>query len=227
MISDYAWTVYLPSFGDHDPASTSPEHLFVRKGVPTNCKSGERNFRVRDIADIYVSGSFLPYRRITDRGMSCIPRCLSRVIERTEYYSSRQNSFDLNIAFKVDEEDSNIFKLYYSYRNFHNSLWSNVLTPSCPHSKASISQICVTTKLGPGVAAGTGLDWEHEGKRNDEVPERVCVLLVRGDPRSRWLTVEATRNSDIRSTMLRTSECCEDCAVEAALSQTGKWAFIL
>ena len=41
MVSDFGWTVYLPSFGDHDPASTNPERLFVRKSVPRNRKTGE------------------------------------------------------------------------------------------------------------------------------------------------------------------------------------------
>ena len=52
MVSDFGWTVYLPSFGDHDPASTNPERLFVRKGVPTDRKIGEQKLRVRDVANL-------------------------------------------------------------------------------------------------------------------------------------------------------------------------------
>lgn len=57
---------------------------------------------------------------------------------------------------------------------------------------------------------------------DEEVPENVYVLLVRGDRRSRWLVVQNAAHSDMRSTMLRTLDCYDDCAVEAALVYPGK-----
>ena len=162
MVSNFGWTVYLPSFGDHDPVNTVPERLLVKKGVPTNTKTGERKFRVRDMTNVLESG-MMPCRRVTDRGINYVPRCLSRVVKRTEYYGSRQNSFDLDIAFEVaerldSETESRKFELNMSYRSFHDSLWGTFFTPSCSHLKVDARGKCAITKLGPGIAAGTGLD---------------------------------------------------------------------
>jgi hypothetical protein len=232
MVSDFGWTVYLPSFGDHDPASTISERLFVRKGVPTNPKSGERKNRVCDAISLGSKDSFMPCRQITDRGTTYTPRCLSRVIQRTEYYGSRKDSFHLDIAFKVHEQvqlegDIRKFDLHSSYSRFHAGLWNTVFTPPCSHEIVAGRSGNSVTKLGPGVVAGTGLDWDDETESSAEVPERICVLLVRGDRRSRWLAVENAANSDVRSTILRTTECCDDCAVEVAAKRRGKWLVIL
>ena len=175
----------------------------------------------------------MPCRRITDRGMSYIPRCLSRVVKRTEYYGSRHHSFDLDIAFNVEERldeevDSRKFELHASYRAFHDSLWRTLFTPACSHPKTDGRGKCPATKLGPGTAAGTGLDWDGEEETGpDVVPERIGVLLVRGDHRSRWLALQNAANSDVRSPILRTYECCDDCAIKAAAALEGKWAVIL
>ena len=127
MVSDFGWTVYLPSFGDHDPASTNPERLFVRKGVPTDRKTGEQKLRVRDVANLANFDEMMPCRHITDRGMTYVPRCLSRVIQRTKYYGSQRNAFHLDIAFKVEElvdreDDRKAFDLHMSYCELHYGL---------------------------------------------------------------------------------------------------------
>ena len=76
LVSDFGWTVYLPSFGDHDPANTVSERLLVKKGVPTNTKTGERKFRVRGMTNVLGSRT-MPGRRVTNRGMIYVPRFLS------------------------------------------------------------------------------------------------------------------------------------------------------
>lgn len=76
MVSDFGWTVYLPSLGDVDPTSLNPEHVCVHKGVPSNARTGERKYRVRDSSP----SAFKYYEhRVTDRGPTYIPRCLSKV----------------------------------------------------------------------------------------------------------------------------------------------------
>jgi hypothetical protein len=232
MVSDFGWTVYLPSFGDHDPASTVPECLFVRKGVPTNPKTRERKYRVCDAVSMSHKDSFMPCRQITDRGSTYTPRCLSQVIQRTEYYGSRKDSFRLEIAFEVHEQiepegDVRKFELHNSYFQFHSCLWNTVLTPPCEHEVVAGKTGNSDTNLGPNICAGTGLDWEDEEESSPEVPERICVLLVRGDRRSRWLAVENAAKSDVRFTMLRTAECCDRCAVDFAAKRPGKWLVVL
>ena len=154
------------------------------------------------------------------------------MVKWTEYYGSRQNSFDLDIYFEVEERldgetGSRKFELNNSYGSFHDSLWGTFFTPACSQLKIDARGKWAITKLGPGIAAGTGLDWDGEGRSDDEVPERICVLLVRGDRRSRWLALQNAANSDVRSSMLRSNDCCDDCAVETAASRPGKWAVIL
>jgi hypothetical protein len=180
----------------------------------------------------------MPTRQITDRGITYVPRCVTKVVQRTEYYASRRDEFHLSIAFKIHEEieisgeDSKsephrrIFELHSSYRSFHVALWNAVLTPPCEHITGPPQSTGVLTKLGPDVAAGTGLDWDNEGENDSEVTERICVLLVRGDRSSRWLAVESAGQGDVRFPMLRTTDRCDHCAVEAAAARVGKWAVI-
>lgn len=56
--------------------------------------------------------------------------------------------------------------------------------------------------------------------------------LTLGQPRVRWLAIEKSvlgRHVDDkhRETMLRTDDCCEECALDHVASLPGRWALIL
>jgi len=55
-------------------------------------------------------------------------------------------------------------------------------------------------RLGVDAVAGAGLSWFFE--EQEEIPERICICLVRGDRHARWLAVESAAMSKVRRTML-------------------------
>ena len=242
MVSDFGWTVCLPSFGDADPARANPETLLVRKGVPTNSKTLERKSRVRDVC--FGSLEFEGGRTkqvshwIVDRGTTAYtPRCISPVLERTEHYGSRKDGFCLSIKFQgqhnLHSELHSVqapFSISRSYRSFFDGLWETSFTPPCEHSgDTSASLQDAELRLDVVTAAGIWL-WLREeiGTKRQQTPERIVVILVKGDPRARWLAVGAAREiKKSRQVMLRCANCCENCAVKVAAVLSGRWLVII
>ena len=236
MVSDFGWTIYLSSMGDNDPASVIPEQLFVVRGIPTNKATGERKLRVRDVTEGGWGSSvesMMPCRKVTDRGKATyIPRCLSRVKKRTEYCGSGKDDFQASICFRINESlgtddvPEREFGISRSYRALHQGLWVTHFSPPCEHPKDESETH--TAKLGLDVAACTGMDWPEQDEGGDaEIPERICIALVKGDRQARWLVVQTADMNTKRSTMLRSNQTCEDCAVDAAADQSGKWLVVL
>ena len=91
LVSDFGWSVYVSAVGDNDPADTKPELLYIQKGVPTNPENGERKSRIRDDVSEGWGNLYIPGIKIFDRGESYVPRCLTQVKRRTEYYGSRED----------------------------------------------------------------------------------------------------------------------------------------
>lgn len=199
------------------------------KGVPTKKSTNERRYRVRDGADLTEAGT-MPMRRVVDRGMASIPRCLEHVIRRTEYYAVRKDDFLLSINFCVEQHEpahqiANVsFEISRSYRAFHDGLWDSVRAPECEHTCLLTSDESI--ELNPDVAAGTGMCWGLEGDDNDPFePERVCIALVKGDSNSRWLVVAMA--GEHRKLMIRGNSTCVSCAVNAAIALPGRWLVVI
>lgn len=137
----------------------------------------------------------MPCRVVTDRGATYNPRCLSTVKKRTEYYASGKDDFQASVCFQVNEclgSDDNTgreYEIFRSYRALHQGLWVTHTAPPCEDVKTDNSTTH-TAKLGLDVAACTGIDWpEEDGNGDGDVPERICIALVKGDRRARWLAV--------------------------------------
>jgi hypothetical protein len=229
LVSDFGWSVYVSAVGDNDPADTKPELLYIQKGVPTNPENGERKSRIRDDVSEGWGDLYLPGIKIFDRGESYVPRCLTQVKRRTEYYGSREDGFRLSLGYEIIESYSsswedglhNNYQLHRSYRAFHQGRWSILLAPPCEHMNCESG----VTRLGVDAVAGVGLSWSSEGQ--EEIPERICICLTRGDRHARWLAVESAAMSKVRRTMLRGGQCCDGCAVSAAAELPGKWLVII
>ena len=204
LVSDFGWSIYVGAVGDNDPAVIKPELLHIRKGVPTNPENGERKSRIRDDISEGWGDLCIPGIRVFDRGESYVPRCLTQVKRRNEYYGSREDGFRLSIAYEVIESYSsswedgryNNYQLHRSYRAFHRGLWSVLLAPPCGHMNREGG----VARLGVDTVAGVGLSWSFE--EQEEIPERICICLVRGDRHARWLAVESAAMSKVRRTML-------------------------
>lgn len=235
LLSHYGWSMFYNSIGDIDPGRVSCELLSIKRGVPTSTRTNERKYQLADAPRIWPRGMRPPVR--IDAGESYLPRCLSPVVKRTEQYSSRGTSFLLTIRYDVDESGTPLrageeakFSVYATYHPFFQGLWDLMKTSPCPHLRSGN----VPVKLDVGVTTAKGFNWASA----DVVNERICINLVKGDARARWLSVAGCFEDDdkplrqghdamFRQVMLRLDDCCEDCAVQSASAMPGKWLVIL
>jgi hypothetical protein len=223
LISDFGWSIYLDCIGDNDPANVFPEALHVKKGVPTNEETNEQKMRIEDAPIDRLR--ILPGLEVMDRGETYLPRCATQVTHRAEYFASRGDKFILSIRFKVNGHNTQgTFDVPTSYRGLHAALWKAHLTKPCEHTGITISE---SAKLGPDTVTVK----VHSNPRGSmHLPERIIIGLVKGDQRLRWLAILGCVHSwhlSRREAMLRSDECCENCALDAAASQPGKWCVII
>jgi hypothetical protein len=122
-------------------------------------------------------------------------------------------------------QDGGTIKLSRGYRDLHDALWMVVFSPPCQHPSTSKK-----IRLGLEGTTANCLDWAQEREATDQsisVPARVCVLLVKGDKRSRWLAVYEAAQSKCRRTLLRRKSTCEDCAIDFVVRRQGLWLVII
>lgn len=240
MVSDFGWTVSLATYGDNDPATVDPGRVYIREGVPTNPRNMERRLRVRDGQDppFELSREGVPsLDPVSDRNTATYkPRCISPIQKRTEYLASRQNGFHLSVKLagvhteNLQEEGIQPrFQATVRYRGLHEALWDTHLAPPCSHKHREYTDGS-EAKLSMGMATAAGLwAWGPEYKKvGDPLPERLVVVLVKGDKSARWLSVmAASSRARGRHVMIRGSTSCEDCAVHEAAQMPGRWAIII
>lgn len=229
LFSHCGWSVFLNCIGDIDPGNARPELLSLKRGTPTSTRTNERKYQIADADPPWTKGTVRRPLRV-DIKDSYLPRCLSPVSKRTEQYSSRGLHFLLAIRYDIDESHAPLhrneeakFSVYETYGQFHRGMRGVVKTLACPHTEGG-RELC---RLGQGVVTTKGLIW---GLFSDFQPfdEQVCIVLVKGDARARWLTVAGSSGfQPSRQIMLRCDDCCEDCAVQSAIAMEGKWLVIL
>jgi hypothetical protein len=161
LLSDYGWSAFFAVVGDFDPSDVDLTLVCVRRGVPLNPKTNERKYRMLDAPPIIY---LKPSNAIVDKTGSYVPRCISRVVNTVEHYSSRTQEFWRTCRFDIDESsyyaDPQLAKysLHCGYRLLHRNLWKVIQTNPCEHEEkelkcASLSIDSVTVK---------GLDWEEK-----------------------------------------------------------------
>jgi hypothetical protein len=235
LSSDFGWSVFLDTVGDKDPASSRPDLVRVVKGTPTNSKTGERKFKIRD------GGGFraveYPDSYPLTRGPEYTPSLAGRVINRKVFWSSRAQEFQATIYYSLEPSPEwrqhmaasiPTFDEIAKYRSMHDSLWETHLTTPCDHAQNKIVEKPI--KLGPDALVLTG--WNPAFEIMSPAPERILILRTRADPRIRWLAVDSnsrTLRSDplYRAMMLRAPNCCEECALKHVAPLPGRWVLIL
>jgi hypothetical protein len=230
LLSEFGWSIFLSNVGEFDPSEVNFNLICVREGTPFSRKTQERKYRILDappIADV------TPPNKIMERGQKYVPRCVSPVTKSVEHYSSRTQEFWRTCRFDVDETASVLnsefatYSVHCSYRQLHRTLCSILQTDSCEHGSEDLRE----ADLALDAVTVKGFEWSDKEGEPDSY-ERVCILLVKGDSRARWLALAALTDFDHmpspkRQVMLRTNYCCESCAVEAAARLPGKWLVIL
>ncbi|KAL9607079.1 MAG: hypothetical protein Q9167_007972 [Letrouitia subvulpina] len=219
VCSDFGWSVIIGNAGDVDPGEVDPFLFCVKKGVPTHTKTGERRKYIVDGPRWSTSSSV---KVIDNGGGTFVPRCLMPVSQRVEYYSVRSEAFLLSIRFQIEElPGSESLVTSCGYGAFHEALSSALVTKTCGHP---IKDLDVLTPLGPEVATTVGWSWATIDE--DKLP-RICISLVKGDSRARWLALAHASENPYWGTVLRSNDCCIECALQATTAMEGKWILIL
>ena len=245
LCSEFGWSVFLDTVGDKDPAAVKPHLVHVAKGVPTNVKTNERRSFIVD-GKINFTPDFPRVYRIppAQTGLS-IPRAVAQVTRRTEYWATGSSQFEMSLHFVVEPGPHSElhqfgfrpFKDWTYCRSMQMDIWETFLTPPCDHQP----ETCPKTplKLGPEAVAILGWSNGGEGTQSGPYTQRIVIFLTRGDARVRWLAVRNAVSSstftgtgapepcDKREAMLRTLECCDECALVYVSSLPGKWTLIL
>lgn len=229
LVSDFGWSIYLDSIGDLDPADIRPELVHIKKGVPTSNRTQERKSQIRCPPDTCSSPPDHEHTAVTirpiDQGKNYIPRCLTRVTRRVEYITTGRDEFLLTVLLDVSIASDNVpfttkIEYYINYRQIYESLWTMPRTKACKHKKdVNVGE----KKLGPDALTVIGFTRPV----TNDFPHRIWIHLVKRDPGARAFTVVAGSGREDRSKMLRTEDCCEDCALDAVSIRPGNWSLIL
>ncbi|KAL9621135.1 MAG: hypothetical protein Q9160_004386 [Pyrenula sp. 1 TL-2023] len=236
LCSDYGWSVFFDTVGDVDPGMIRPELVHIQKGTPTKKGTNERKSRVYD--GYGIAGKGYPDQYPLERGMTYTPRAAARVRQRTEYWVTQAEGFELTLYFSIDPAPEwlnhhgvETFEESTGYRTMQELLWRTYSTPPCDHPRSQGShKDRKAFKLGPDTTALLG--WSDGVGFISEVVERILICLTLGQARIRWLAVVAPgtdtgTDGNARRVMLRTEECCEECALEHTASLPGRWSLIL
>ena len=232
------WSVFYASVGDHDPGRVNCDLICIRPGVPTSSKTDERKRRIVDAPGVY-SNEPKP-KGLSNNKHVYSPRSAVKISRRVEHWTSKENEFCLSIRFDVEETEPRgpkpvgslqnfpHYSLYASYGRFHAALWRTVKTKQCPHPGRVVAPVPldIDARTYIGLQMTPALE---EG--------RIHILLVRDNPRARWLVVQSLLGREYhfnrssreppRQVMLRCVSCCDDCAVKAAAALSGDWLVIL
>ena len=230
LISDFGWSVSLDCVGDKNPSDVRVHLVSVRPGVPTN-QRGERKSKIRDAELLGGSG---PGQRIEDEGVEMYrPRSERIVVNRTEYYGSRNKEFWFSLRLDISRKGEDIKKRsindrvyddYTSYRELHDALWNVDIVldgKMCHHSVKSLE----AARLGVEIATISG--WPIYLDERDNIPQRICICLTKNDWRARWLAIKHFIDDPTRRIGLRGAECCENCALDTIIALPGQWILIL
>ena len=245
LCSEFGWSVFLDTVGDKDPAAVKPHLVHVAKGVPTNVKTNERRSLIVDGALNFTRDFPRVYRIPPAQTGLSIPRAVAQVTRRTEYWTTRSSQFEMCLHFVVEPGPHSElhqfgfrpFKDWASCRSMQKNIWETFLTPPCDHQP----ETCPKTPLKLGPEAVAILGWSNGGEGTESGPytQRIVIFLTRGDARVRWLAVQnavspwahtgagAPEPCDKREAMLRTLDCCDECALVYVSSLPGKWTLIL
>ena len=238
LISDFGWSIFLSTVGQKDPLSTRPELVRVQRGMPVSQRTGERRFLCRDFQSAI---NYRPGHKLENES-DYQPRAFATTSSATEYWNVTTRAFECQLILNVEPsaEWSRVqgtmpSEEVISYRQMQFTLWRTYSTPRCFHTfDASIASFesarAVPLKLGPDAVAILG--WTNA------VPacaQRIVIFSTKGEPGVRWITLSALNRfvplpdhePSQPKTMLRTLDCCDQCALKHTASQPGKWYLIL
>jgi hypothetical protein len=242
LVSDFGWSVFFDTLCDKDPAEVTPELICVAPGTPTNIKTEEQKHLLRD--GVSFQNSEYPSNYPLFTGATYLPRCAARVPERKNLWTSRAQEFELTLYYPIkpsaewctykitpntepsrSPEIVSTFEECCGFREMQAKLWQTYSTPDYICTHPVLHEIEEPIKLGPD--AITLLGWSNVRELIQAWPQRILILLTRGDRHIRWLAILEHCRKRGRELMLRTPNCCDECALKHVVSQPGKWILVL
>ena len=242
LFSDFGWSIFLGNIGDFDPSEIDLGMLCIKRGVPFNPKTNERKYRILDALPILDAQP--PNCAVESRG-SFIPRCVYKIAEPTEYFSSRSQEFWHTCRYDITDSTAEpginypSFSLHGGYRHFHRALWRTMQTDPCEHYEEQLGdEEAEKVELGLDSITAKGFRWtpgdsdQYGNMDLEDFNDRICISLVKGNRHARWLAVGSIigknrTNTPGRQVLLRTQYCCVECAIKTAAEFPHKWLVIL
>lgn len=219
LVSDRGWSIWIPTFGDTDPAYVSAGDVIIGRGSP--CRNGVWKCGVWDMQQGVRTGrQFTIAPELAEKsGQRASLRCAEKVSFEKALCGEGNDFFLISARFKRHCRLPEIDKiLRFGYRELHTSLWWTQLTSSCNHKAQKNSEI----DLPVGCVTLGGF-----GYRTPEVGPSIFICLTSGDSGARWLALatfpwfRARGNLRPRRILLRREDCCFRCALnQAALNPT-------
>lgn len=251
--SDFGWSVFFDTYGDKDPTDVRPELVHIKEGIPTNKRTGERKMRVRDGDASQIRTREHPDESPVIRGRQYVLDTAAQA-SWSVYWITGAQAFEHSMGTRVhpkaewSRRGPEPFHTFSFCRCMQRILWLTFSTTFCGHPP---NEPQTPTKLGPEAAAVMGWKMDQDDLQN--IPERVIIYLTKGEPRIRWLAAraavvlgrDAAETSDPvtgeivpgeivpdpqgrpREVMLRTEDCCDECALEQTIAMPGYWILIL
>jgi hypothetical protein len=108
------------------------------------------------------------------------------------------------------------------YNELWSTLWTTRTTERCPHTVSYGETI--TREPGWQVVSG----YEHHGNFADD--SRLMICLTACNPVARWralIAIQMHRYRRQQKIMLRTANCCFQCALDQVLRKSGVWYLVL
>jgi hypothetical protein len=100
LYSDFGWSILLDTMGHKDPADIRPHLVHILPGTPTNIRTGERKYQLRD--GMGRPKDLPPRSYPLLAGSSRVPRCAAKVTKRSEYWASRPHEFQSTLFFTIE-----------------------------------------------------------------------------------------------------------------------------
>ena len=231
--SDFGWSVFLDTVGDKDPAEVQSTSIHVKQGVPTMEDSNERRHVIVD-SELETLEGYPDNHPILRGTKTYVPRSAASCKSRSEIWSIQPEQFELSLVDRIEpsaewQKESRVrpFEQISGYAEMLEYLSDCDVTTSCEHAplakKSGPNATFSDSLLGPDAAILLG--WRDFRVSDQEVPERVLILLTRGEPAIRWHAVNGQWG--MRMKVLVSHDCCENCALEIVSSSQEKTVLIL
>ncbi|KAL9039835.1 MAG: hypothetical protein Q9214_004714 [Letrouitia sp. 1 TL-2023] len=229
LISDKGWSAWIPTFGASDPAYISAGSVRLGHGSP--CRNGVWKTGIWDSAHGGLQFMADPHK-VESCGQITSLRCVEKVTLDTPYCGEGDDVFIVSARMRLHKETLKSRPVHrVGYKELQRYLWWAQLSKRCSHGSRMPGDI----KLTMGCATIAGF-----GNHLDNMVERILIYLTAHSVGARWLALatvpwlgdigdsEAEAEAGIwRHILLRTSDCCFQCAIDQAAAQPGKWFVIL